>query len=160
MLLDIRTEVESNLNNFVFSSDVVFSQWRLMLFALQCTSCCLRLDTVTAVRVAVDLCLGPNLCVQLSCYCGMMINGMNLHSFQSERSPDLTSKHQDLNDLFVSSGLPLVSQLNGQERRSDGLNLISWKAGKKWQYRLVMSCPMESIHSVIPANFPPRIGQG
>ena len=52
------------------------------LFALPIASCGLRLDD-EAVRVAVGLRLGLDLCIPHHCHCGSAVDARGLHSFKS-----------------------------------------------------------------------------
>ena len=52
------------------------------LFAIRIASCGLKLDD-EAVRVAVGLRLGRDLCEQHRCHCGSVVDACGLHSFQS-----------------------------------------------------------------------------
>jgi len=85
------------------------------LFALLITSCGLRLDD-EAVRVAVGLQLGLNLCVPHQCRCGSAVDARGLHSFVCKRAPGKTSIHHALNDLvvraFASAGIPATTWID------------------------------------------------
>ena len=91
-----------------------------------------------AVRVAVGLRLGLDLCVPHTCRCGAQVDAQGLHSFVCKRAPGRTSRHHALNDIvwraFISSGIPASKEPTGLTRldgkRPDGLTLIPWQGGK------------------------------
>jgi len=56
------------------------------LFALPIASCGLKMDD-EAVRVAVGLRLGLDLCVPHECHCGSMVDASGVHSFVCKRAP-------------------------------------------------------------------------
>ena len=70
------------------------------LFALPIASCGLRLDD-EAVRVAVGLRLGMDLCVPHLCQCGSPVNARDLHSLVCKQAPGRSSRHHMLNDLVA-----------------------------------------------------------
>jgi len=107
------------------------------LHALPIASCGLRLDD-EAVRVAVGLRLGSNVCVPHSCGCGTLVDAHGSHAFICKRAPGRIARHQALNDVvaraFVSAGVPVAKEPVGLARqdgkRPDGLTLIPWQRGK------------------------------
>jgi hypothetical protein len=107
------------------------------LFTLPIASCGLKLDD-EAVRVAVALRLGLNVCVPHNCRCGALVDAKGLHSFICKRCPGRTNRHHALNDVvaraFLSAGIPVTKEPNGLTRldgkRPDGLTLIPWQNGK------------------------------
>ena len=56
------------------------------LFALPIASCGLKLDD-EAMRVAVGLRLGLDLCIPHQCYCGSPVDARGLHSFVCRKAP-------------------------------------------------------------------------
>ena len=101
------------------------------LFALPIASCGLKLDN-EAVRVAVGLRLGLDLCVPHECHCGSRVDAYGVHSFACKRASGKTSRHHAFNDLiargFSSAGLPVAKEPLGLFRsdgkRPDGLTLV------------------------------------
>ena len=95
------------------------------------SSCGLRLDD-EAMRVAVGVRLGLNLCEPHTCRCGTMVDTRGLHSFVRKFASGRTARHHTLNDTvyraFSSAGIPAtkkpvdLSCLDG--RRPDGLTLV------------------------------------
>ena len=59
---------------------------------LPIASCVLKLDD-EAVRVAVGLRLGLNLCVPRQCECGAPFDGRGTHSFVCKQAPREASRH-------------------------------------------------------------------
>lgn len=107
------------------------------LTALPISSCGLRLDD-EAIRVAVALRLGLDLCVPHSCRCGASVDAWGLHALVCKHAPGRTARHQALNDIiaraFTSAGVPVMKEPTGLSlsdgRRPDGLTLIPWQKGK------------------------------
>jgi len=107
------------------------------LFALPIASCGLKLDD-EAVRVAVGLRLGLNLCVLHQCHCGAPVDASGLHSFVYKQAPGKTARHHALNDVvaraFAAAGIPVCKEPTGLSRtdskRPDGMTLIPLWVGK------------------------------
>ena len=110
MLAD-KALVEASLNSpysrasFLAACNQHSKDW---LFALPIASCGLKLDN-KAVRVAVGLRLGLDVCVPHECYCGSRVDSYGVHSFVCKRAPGKTSRHHAFNDLIAHS--PVVSLL-------------------------------------------------
>ena len=100
-------------------------------------SCGLKLDD-EAVRVAVGLRLGLDLCVPHHCHCGSLVDARGLHSFVCKRAPGRSARHHALNDLiarrFATAGIPVTKEPTGlfqsDGKRPDGLTLVPWQNGK------------------------------
>ena len=77
------------------------------LLASPISSCGLRWDG-EAVRVAVGIRLGLNLCEPHTCQCGAMVDAHGLHSFVCKSVPGGAARHHALNDIiyivFSSAG--------------------------------------------------------
>ena len=105
--------------SFLVASSQHSGDW---LFALPIASCGLRLDD-EAVRVAVGLRLGLDLCTPHQCHCGSLVDARGLHSFVCRRAPGRSARHHALNDLiarsFASAGVPVTKEPIGLFR-SDG----------------------------------------
>jgi len=82
-VLEDKALVEASLNSihlwalFLAASTHHSGDW---LFAMPIASCGIRLDD-EAVRVAVGLRLGLDLCVPHKCHCGSLVDARGLHSF-------------------------------------------------------------------------------
>lgn len=119
------------------------------LFALPIASCGLKMDD-EAVRVAVGLRLGLDLCVPHECHCGSMVDARGVHSFVCKRAPGRTARHHALNDLiargFASAGIPVIKEPTGLFRsdgkRPDGLTLVPWQSGKALCWDVTVTCPL------------------
>jgi hypothetical protein len=117
------------------------------LFALPISSCGLKLDD-EAVRVAVGLRLGLNLCVPHPCRCGGQVDARGLHSFVCKRAPGRAARHHALNDVvaraFSSAGTPVTKEPVGLFRtdgkRPDGMTLIPWQDGKPVVWDVTVVC--------------------
>jgi len=145
--------VEASLNvpqsraSFLAASSQHNGDW---LFALPIASCGLKLDG-KAVRVAVGLRLGLDLCVPHECHCGSMVDARGVRSFVCKKAPGRTARHHALNDLiargFASAGFPVTKEPTGLFRtdgkRPDGLtlSLVPWQSGKAlcWDVTVVLS---------------------
>jgi len=122
------------------------------LFALPIASCGLRLDD-EAVRVAVGLRLGSDLCVPHQCHCRSQVDARGLHSFvckRCKRAPGRSARHHALNDLvarsFVSVVVPVTKEPVGLIRtdgkRPDGVTLVPWQSGKSLCWDVTVTCPL------------------
>jgi len=119
------------------------------LFALPIASCVLKMDG-EAVRVAVGLRLGLNLCVLHECLCGSMVDTPGVHSLMCKKAPGRTAIHHSLNDLiargFASAGFLVTKEPTGLFRsdgkRPDGLTLVPWQSGKALCWDVTVTCPL------------------
>jgi len=104
------------------------------LFAVPFTSCGLHLDD-EAVRVAVCLRLGLDVCSSHECHCDSAVDVRGIHSFICKKAPDKIMRHQALNDLiarsFSAADVPVTKEPSGL-LRSDGKRLMvfHWSHGK------------------------------
>src|SRR5664279_1445929 len=107
------------------------------LHALPISACGLRLDD-EAVRVAVGLRLGINLCIPHTCPCGKLVDTSGSHSLPCRLAFGRMPRHQNLNDIIyrgcISANIPATKEPVGLSRTDgkgpDGLTLIPWQAGK------------------------------
>ena len=132
-MLEDKALVEATLSSayhrasFLAASTQHSGDW---LFALPIVSCGLTLDD-EAVRVAVGLRLGLDLCEPHQCQCSSAVNARRLHSFVCKRAPGRSARHHALNDLVARSlaaaGVPVTKEPAGLSRtdgkRPDGLTL-------------------------------------
>ena len=117
------------------------------LFALPISSCGLKLDD-EAVRIAVGLRLGLNLCVPHVCRCGAQVDARGLHGFVCKHAPGRALRHHALNDVvaraFTSAGIPVTKEPTGLSRtdgkRPDGMTLIPWQAGRPVIWDVTVAC--------------------
>ena len=77
----------NNKASFLAASSQHSGDW---LFALPIASLGLKLDD-EAVRVAVGLRLGLDLCVPHECHCGSMVDARGVHSFVRKKAPGRTA---------------------------------------------------------------------
>ena len=100
-VLEDKPQVEASLvsayhrASFLAASCQHSGDW---LFALPIASCGLKLDDV-AVRVAVGLRLGLDLCIPHQCQCDSPVDTRGLHSFVCRRAPSRSARHHALNDF-------------------------------------------------------------
>ena len=107
------------------------------LNALPISSCGLRLDD-EAVRVAIGLRLGANLCEPHTCVCGADVHITGTHGLACKRSAGRMGRHQYLNDIIWRAinraNVPAVKEPQGLIRsdgkRPDGVTQIPWAEGK------------------------------
>jgi len=110
------------------------SDW---LYALPISSCGLRLDD-EAIRVAVGLRLGLELCQVHTCPCGSTVDTRGTHGLSCRQSVGRTARHQQLNDFVYRAirraDVPAVKEPSGLSRtdgkRPDGLTLVPWQSGR------------------------------
>ena len=114
------------------------------LFALPIALCGLKLDD-EAVRVAVCLRLGLDLCEPHQCQCGSFVDARGLNVCKR------SARHHALND----SSLALLPQLECSSitkqpaglsrtdgKRPDGLTLVPWQSGKSLCWDVSVICPL------------------
>ena len=107
------------------------------LQACPISACGLRLDD-NAIRVAVGICLGVNLCAPHMCQCGQLVDARGTHGLACRRNVARQTRHALLNDLvhraLIKAGLPSNKEPSGLLRddgkRPDGCTLIPWRNGK------------------------------
>ena len=107
------------------------------LHALPISSCGLRLDD-EAIRVAVGLRLGTNLCQPHRCPCGTLVDARGTHGLACRRSSGRMARHHHINDIIwrglTRAGIPSTKEPSGLSRtdgkRPDGLTLIPWQGGR------------------------------
>ena len=107
------------------------------LHAWPITACGLRLDN-EAIRVAVGLRIGANLCSPHTCSCGALVDARGSHGLSCHRSAGRQPRHAQLNDAvhraLIRAGIPSHKEPVGLMRddggRPDGCTLVSWDMGK------------------------------
>jgi hypothetical protein len=107
------------------------------LQALPIASCGLRLDD-EAIRVAIGLRLGTNLCEPHQCVCGESVDARGTHGLACRRDAGRVIRHHNINDLlcraFNRAGIPTSKEPSGLSvgdgKRPDGMTLIPWSGGK------------------------------
>src|SRR6218665_333989 len=110
---------------------------RLAPIAMPIASCGLKLDD-EAVRVAVGLRIGANLCEPHTCVCGQRVTAQGHHGFSCIRGFGRQARHGVINDVIyralTKAGYHTVKEPPGLVRsdgkRPDGLTLIPWRAGR------------------------------
>ena len=101
------------------------------------TSCGLRLND-EAVRVAVSLRLGADICQPHTCFCGAAVDVKRSHAQSCKRNNGRIIQHNNLNDIILRSltreNIPATKKPNGLLRtdgkRPDGLTLSPWREGR------------------------------
>ena len=102
------------------------------------TSLGLRLDK-TAVRIAMGLCLGLQLCRPHTCqHCGAQVTEFTTHGLSYRKSAGRHFRHAALNDIIhralSAARIPSRLEPSGLARadgeRPDGITLAPWKCGQ------------------------------
>lgn len=107
------------------------------LHAIPITSCGLRLDN-EAIRIAVGLRLGSDICQPHTCICGAMADVRGCHALTCKRSSGRIIRHNYLNDIILRSltraSIPATREplglLRSDGKRPDGLTMIPWREGR------------------------------
>ena len=107
------------------------------LHALPISACGLRLED-NAIRIAVGLRLGANICEPHQCICGSSVCARGSHGLSCKRSAGRLARHSYMNDIIyhalVRAGLPSTKEPVGLVRtdgkRPDGMTSIPWQSGK------------------------------
>jgi len=105
------------------------SDW---LHCLPITPCGLRLSD-EAIRVAVGLRLGANICQPHACACGAMVTARGTHGLSCVLGFGRVARHAAINDLIhrslIKAGFPAVKEpqgmLRSDSKRPDGALLLS-----------------------------------
>ena len=116
-----RLLVESSLSSlfqrasFLAASSQHSGDW---LYALPVASCGMRLDD-EAVRVAIGLRLGLELCIPHQCYCGTQVDAFGRHAFVCKKAPGRSVRHHALNELVARAfSAAAISNSNEPHRRA------------------------------------------
>ena len=123
------------------------------LHALPISSCGLRLDD-EAVRVAVGLRLGTNLCQPHQCPCGALVDARGTHGLACRRSAGRSARHSHINDIIwralKRAGVPSTKEPSGLSRtdgkRPDGLTLIPWQNGRSLIWDATIADTLAASH--------------
>ena len=107
------------------------------LHAWPITACGLRLDD-NAIKVAVGLRLGANLCTPHTCHCGTLVDARGNHGLACRRSQGRLTRHSLLNDTIqralsragVQATREPVGLLRNDGKRPDGCTVVAWSRGK------------------------------
>ena len=119
------------------------SDW---LYTLSITACGLRLSD-EAIRVAVGLRLGLNICEPHPCPCGASVTSRGTHGLSCKRSSSRSTRQQHINDAIlralkradISSTKEPAGLLRGDGKRPDGLSLVPWQSERSltWDVTVV-----------------------
>jgi len=107
------------------------------LHAWPISACGLRMDD-EAVRVAVGLRLGLDLCSPHPCPCGAAVDASGRHGLSCRRSKGRATRHSQINDTIyramTRAGIPAarepVGLLRDDNKRPDGCSLVPWQHGR------------------------------
>ena len=96
------------------------------------SSCGLRLDG-EAIRIAVGLRLGLDICEPYTCVCGTMVDVRGSHALSCKRLSGRLIRHNHLNDIIHNSltraSFPATKELAGL-MRTDGLTFTPGRVGR------------------------------
>jgi len=129
------------------------SDW---LQAMSISACSLRLDN-KAVRIAVGLRLGVDLCTPHDCRCGKTADARGTHGLSCRLAFGRMARHHEVNDLvwqaLCKANVPAIKQPSGlvrdDSKRLDGSTLIPWLAGKSLAWDIdVVNTVAESYISI------------
>ena len=129
------------------------------LHATPISACGLRLND-DAVRVAVGIRLGAQLCQIHQCNCGATVDTRGLHAFSCKRNPGRTQRHHFINDLIwramTRAGIPSVKEPHGLARadgkRPDGLTLIPWREGRSATWDVTVTDTLAASYITISSR--------
>jgi hypothetical protein len=104
------------------------------LHAWPISACGLRLDD-EAVRVAVGLRLGLDICAPHPCPCGAVVEATGRHGLSCRRSQGRMTRHSQLNEVIhralTRALVPAVREpvglLRDDNKRPDGCTLVPWQ---------------------------------
>jgi len=144
--------VESSLSSpfqraaFLAASSPHSGDW---LHALPIVTCGMRLDD-EAVRVAIGLRLGLEICAPHQCQCGAQVDAYGRHGFVCKKAPGRSIRHHALNDLVAralsAADIPSLKEPQGlcrsDGKRPDGLTLVPWQSGKSLVWDVTVVCPL------------------
>ena len=107
------------------------------LQALPISFCGLRFDD-EAVKVAVGIRLGTNLCFQRHCLCGILVDCRGAQGLPCKRSSVSIARHSYINDIIhselvrvkIASVKEPVGLSRTDGKHPNGLTLIPWQVGK------------------------------
>jgi len=124
------------------------------LHAIPIASCGLKLDD-EAIRIAVGIRLGIDLCVSHKCPCGSLVDASGSHSFSCRLAFDRMARHHTLNDLvyraMVGANIPVTKEPVGLSRtdgkRPDGLTLIPWQSGRALVWDVTVTHTLSDSYS-------------
>lgn len=133
------------------------------LLTIPVASCGLGLSN-EAVRVAVGLRLGLELCAPHQCHCGETADSGGHHGLVCKRSTGRAARHFAVNDIIwralVKADVPSSKEppglIRNDGKRPDGATLVPWARGKyiAWDATTVHTCAASYIHltSVAPGG--------
>ena len=132
------------------------SDW---LHALPISACGLRLDD-EAVRVAVGLRLGLELCEVHLCPCGATVDTRGHHGLSCRQSSGRTSRHYQMNDLVYRAlrraDVPAVKEpaglIRSDGKRPDGMTLIPWQNGRCLTWDVTVADTLATSYTSVSAT--------
>ena len=118
------------------------SAWQ---YALPITICGLRLSD-EAIRVAVGLRLGLNICESHPYPCGATGTSRGIHGLSCKISFGRSTRHQQINDAIwealkranVPSTKEPAGLLRGDGKHLDGLTLMPWQSGRSLTWDVII----------------------
>ena len=134
------------------------SDW---LFPLPISSCGMRMCDVT-IRLAAGLRLGLNLCEAHTCPCSALVSARGIHGLSCKRSAGRSSRHHQVNDLIwralkrcdVRATKEPSGLLRDDEKRPDGLILVSWQSGRCLTWNATVMDSLAPSHLSATSSLP------
>jgi len=129
------------------------------LLALPIANCGLRLKD-EAVRVAIGMRLGLDLCVSHRRQCGSDVDAQGYHAMVCKEAPGKIARHQVLNDVIWralnAAGIFATKEPSGLNRQDgkclDGLTLIPWQGGKPLIWDVIVASTLAASYADIAAT--------
>jgi len=124
------------------------------LHAWPISACGLRLDD-EAVRVAIGLRLGIDLCEEHDCPCGLKVDRGGSHGLSCRRGPGRIPRHDAINDIVYRALLkaqipsqkePRGLTRDGSDKRVDGCTLIPWQRGRSITWDVTIPDTLANSH--------------
>jgi len=123
------------------------------LQALPCSAVGTRLDD-TAIRIAVALRLGVQVCAPHTCVCGDAVDELGTHGLSCRKSAGRHSRHSALNDIIkrslataeIPSRLEPTSLSRSDGKRPDGMTVMPWKQGRCMVWDVTCPDTLASSH--------------
>jgi len=120
---------------------------------LSITACGLRLED-DAIRTAVALRLGVNLCVPHVFHCGAQVDAFEAHILICKHAACRSARHQAINDIiaiaFETADIPITKEPTAlsikDNKRPDGLTRLPWREGKPMAWDVTVICPLAQSH--------------
>ena len=128
----------------LFSGSIVKAQRGLALCPARVTSCGMRLDD-EAVRIAIGLRLGLELCVPYQCHCGDQVDAFGRHAFVCKKGRwQINSAPCFKRAAVLAAAIRNTKEPQGlcrsDGKRPGGLTLVPWQSGRSLVLDVTVVC--------------------